>query len=316
MKRREFLGSAAFGVLAASAGLAIPSLAKASSGVAGAFEIPRSFANTPSGEIAYFEQAQGPAALFLHGFPLNGYQWRGALARLSPFRRCIAPEFLGLGYTRVADGQSLAPRAQAEMLVQLMDRLRIDCADVVANDSGGAVAQLLSVHHPQRVRSLLLTNCDSEIECPPAALAPVLEAAQKGEFPAKFILPPLKDKGLARATLGAAAFTYPQQLTDATVDAYLGPLAANAERTNNYALSLAENSLAGIGELQRQSQMPVRILWGTGDTIFSHRGAEHLHHAYPRSQGIRWLQDAKLFFPEEFPDVIAEEARRLWRIEA
>ena len=316
MERRAFIGSAAFGVLAACTGLALPGLAKAWARPAGTFEMPRSFASTASGEIAYYEQGQGPAALFLHGFPLNGYQWRGAFARLSPSRRCIAPDFLGLGYTRVADGQSLVPRAQAEMLVQLMDRLGIDRADVVANDSGGAVAQLLAAHHPRRVRSLLLTNCDSEIECPPPALAPVLEAAHNREFPAKFILPPLEDKDLARATLGAAAFTYPQLLADATIAAYLEPLAANAERTNAFALSLADNSLAGIGELQRRSRTPVRIVWGTGDTIFSHQGAEHLHHAYPKSQGIRWLPEAKLFFPEEFPDVIAEEARRLWEISA
>jgi len=31
-----------------------------------------------------------------------------------------------------------------------------------------------------------------------------------------------------------------------------------------------------------------------------------------RVVGIRRLPDAKLFFPEEYPDVIAEEATRLW----
>ena len=316
MKRREFLGSAAMGMLGAAAGFVVPRLATASAGAAMSSQQARLFANVPSGAIAYLEQGEGPTALFLHGFPLNGYQWRDALARLSSHRRCIAPDFMGLGYTRVADGQSLAPRAQAEMLVQLMDHLRIDCADVVANDSGGAVAQLLSVRHPERVRSLLLTNCDSEIECPPVGLAPVLEAARRGEFAEKFVVPPLKDKNVARETLGAAAFTYPERLADATIDAYLGPLAAHPERANAYALSLVENSLAGIGKLQRQLQMPVRILWGTGDSIFSRQGAEHLHRAYPQSQGIRWVQEAKLFFPEEFPDLIADEAARLWNTAA
>jgi hypothetical protein len=27
---------------------------------------------------------------------------------------------------------------------------------------------------------------------------------------------------------------------------------------------------------------------------------------------VRFIEGAKLFFPEEFPDVIAEEARKLW----
>ena len=43
----------------------------------------------------------GQAALFLHGAPLNGFQWRGAIERLSAHRRCIAPDFMGLGYSEI-----------------------------------------------------------------------------------------------------------------------------------------------------------------------------------------------------------------------
>jgi len=32
------------------------------------------------------------------------------------------------------------------------------------------------------------------------------------------------------------------------------------------------------------------------------------------SRGVRRLEDANLFFPEEMPDVIAEEARKLWNV--
>ncbi|WP_235580117.1 hypothetical protein [Rhodanobacter sp. Soil772] len=37
-----------------------------------------------------------------------------------------------------------------------------------------------------------------------------------------------------------------------------------------------------------------------------------LDRAFGRSLGVRQLQGSKLFWPEERPDVIAEEARRLW----
>ena len=55
--------------------------------------------------------ATGPAALFLHGFPLSSFQWRGAFDRLAGERRCVAADFLGLGFTQVAAGQSCAPSA-------------------------------------------------------------------------------------------------------------------------------------------------------------------------------------------------------------
>lgn len=104
---------------------------------AAAFHAARRFAETGFGRIAYVERGAGDAALFLHGFPLNGFQWRGALDRLSTHRRCIAPDFLAMGYTEVAEGQSVAPDAQAGMLVALLDTLSIPAVDLVANDSGG-----------------------------------------------------------------------------------------------------------------------------------------------------------------------------------
>ena len=41
----------------------------------------RRFADLPVSRVAYVEHGSGPAALFVHGYPLNGYQWRGALER-------------------------------------------------------------------------------------------------------------------------------------------------------------------------------------------------------------------------------------------
>lgn len=60
----------------------------------------RRFAELPVSRVAYAERGRGPAALFVHGFPLNGFQWRGALERLHMRRRCIAPDVMGMGFTR------------------------------------------------------------------------------------------------------------------------------------------------------------------------------------------------------------------------
>ena len=326
MQRRQFIrtaaGLATFGALSG----ALPGIAQATIDVttateggaldAAAFHAARKFVATPFGRIAMVERGAGAAALFLHGFPLNGFQWRGALERLSPHRRCIAPDFLGLGYTEVAEGQDVAPAAQVGMLAALMDALSIDRADLVANDSGGAVAQLFLARHPQRVRSLLLTNCDTEIDCPPPALKPVIELARTGQFVAQWLAPWLADKTLARSPegLGGMTFTFPANLADETIDMYLAPLVRNAARTHAYAVALDSNVLAGIEATLARSNAPARIVWGTGDTIFSPGSPAYLDRTLAHSQGVRHVQGAKLFFPEEFPDLIAGEARKLWRI--
>jgi len=287
-----------------------------------AWHAARRFVETPFGRVAYVERgrgARGAAALFLHGFPLNGFQWRGALDRLAAHRRCIAPDFLALGYTEVARAQSVAPEAQVAMLLALLDALGVDRVDLVASDSGGAVAQLLAARHPARVRTVLLTNCDAETDSPPPALAPVIELAHAGTYPDRWLAPWLADKALARSSsgLGGLTFTHPDRLADATIDCYLAPLVASSARkalVNAYAIALERNALAGVSDALHRCTAPARIVWGTGDEIFSAASPDYLARTFGNSRGVRRVPGARLFFPEEFPDLIAEEARRLWDV--
>lgn len=320
--RRAFVrlavGSLAAGTLAACA----PGIARQASPPAPSrkaldartFTAARRYARTPFGDIAYVEQGSGDAALFLHGFPLNGFQWRAVLPQLADVRRCVAPDFLGLGYTEPATRQGVAPAEQADMLVSFMDALGIGRADVVANDSGGAVAQLLVTRHPDRVRTLLLTNCDTEHECPPAAMTPVIAMSRQGTYVDTWLRPWLENKALARSPqgLGGMTFCKPGHPTDEALEMYLSPLVAHPDRTHAYALALAENSLADIGPKLAACPVPVRVVWGMSDTIFSPAGAAYLDRTFVHSRGVRRIAEAKLFFPEEFPDVIAAEARDLW----
>lgn len=327
MQRRHFI-SLAVGTLAtaATAGSGLlpgrAAAATAKDGIdAAAWHRLRRFVPTRFGDIACIDHGQGEAALFLHGFPLNSFQWRGAIERLARYRRCIAPDFLGLGHSEVADGQDLAPREQVAMLVAVLDRLGIDRVDVIANDSGGQAAQLLVAAHPQRVRSLLLSNCDSEINSPPAAMAPVIELARENRWVDEWIVPWHADPVLARSDAGIGAMCYadPGHPGDEAIAAYFSPLIASPRRkalANAYAVALARNPLTGIGPRLARCGVPTRIVWGMADTIFAPADADHLDRAFDRSLGVRRLPGYKLFWPEERPDVIAAEALALWGLEA
>lgn len=313
MKRRNFLkltGAA----LAASAMRTQANPAQALD--AAAYRATRRFADLSFGRIAYVERGAGTAALFLHGAPLNGFQWRGAIERLAGRRRCIAPDFMGLGYSQIPEHQSLTADAQAGMLAAFLDSLAISNVDIVASDSGGAVAQLFVARYPARVRTLLLTNCDVEPDSPPPKVKPVIEMARAGTLAdetAKWLV----DKALARSTFGAAVFHDPSRFADETIEYYVSPVVSTPLRRAQYHafhIALEPNPLAGIEASLKRSKVPVRIIWGASDDIFAQEDADYLDRTFPNSQGIRRVPEGKLFFQEEFPEVIAEEAQKLWRV--
>ena len=255
--------------------------------------------------------------MFIHGYPLNGYQWRGALERLAEQRRCIAPDLMGAGWTETPRAQKISPQTQVEMLGRLLDALRVDSVDLVANDSGGLVAQLFLAKYPKRVRTLLLTNCDVDENSPPLAFLPFIEMAKAGTLVERFIAPQLVDKSLARSPkgMGGLAYSYPERLSDETVEMYFRPFvtsAATKDQMQRYAISMAMNPLCAIRENLRRWQGPARMVWGMKDKLFGFEWAQWLDSNLPGSRGIRKVEGANLFFPEEMPDLIAEEAKTLW----
>jgi pimeloyl-ACP methyl ester carboxylesterase len=283
------------------------------------FHARRRFVDLPPGRVAYVEAGAGPAALFCHGYFLNGYQWRGQLDRLAAHRRCIAPDFLGLGYTEARAEAAVSPRAQAQMLSALLDKLAVDAVDVICSDSGGAAAQMFIALAPDRVRSVLFTNCEVNEDSPPRAITKFVDMARAGTQVDGIVVPWQRDHNYARSRdqLGAAYARPETTLTDELLDCYLAPLVSSPLRKRQADVYLAAgvpNELPAIADLLRRCQAPVRVVWGTADNVMDAGSPDWIDHNFPSSRGVRRLPGGKLFFPEEEPDVIAAELRTLWGV--
>jgi pimeloyl-ACP methyl ester carboxylesterase len=278
------------------------------------FEKRRSIA-TPSGRISYVEQGSGPVALFVHGVLLNGYLWRHQLAELSDTRRCIAVDLLGHGYTEASENQDMSVTANAHMLLQFLDAMRIDQIDLVGNDSGGGICQIFAALHPTRVRSLTLTNCDAHDNWPPEAFKPFVAMVAAGGLP-DTLKAMLNDKQIYRSpqALGPA-YESPEAVKDDTIETYLRPLLSNPQRTREverFVNAFDNKHTLAIESRLKQLQSPTLIVWGTDDIYFGVEWSRWLEQAIPGTRTRLEYRDARIFFPEERSSDFNRDLRAHW----
>jgi pimeloyl-ACP methyl ester carboxylesterase len=115
-----------------------------------------------AGPVDYHERGQGRAVVFMHGLVLNAAFWRKVVPGLADEHRCIVPT-LPLGGHRVPlrSNADLSPPGIADLVADLLEALDLQDVVIVANNTGGALAQILVTRRAERVGSLVLTPCDA-----------------------------------------------------------------------------------------------------------------------------------------------------------
>lgn len=277
------------------------------------FHAARRFATVGPHRIAYVERGSGRVALFLHGVPLNGFHWRHVMAAVGDLRRCIALDLMGLGHSEVAPGADVSFTAQARMVQGFLDALGIERVDLVANDSGGAVAQIFAAHHPHRLRSLTLTNCDVHDGWPPPAIQPLIEAARAGSLADRYAALRRDPQELRRQF--ADAYARPEALTDEAIRAYLDPVLSSPARRDafhRYWLGFDPAHTVAVEPLLRALRVPTLIVWAMDDAFFDRRWADWLAATIPGTVALVEVPGAKLFFPEDKPQGLAGPLRLWW----
>jgi pimeloyl-ACP methyl ester carboxylesterase len=285
------------------------------------FHKSRRFAHVKSGRIAYLDIGEGPAALFVHGVPLNGYHWRHVIEKVRHRRRCIAIDLMGLGYTEIAPNQDVSFAAQARMIAEVIDTLGIEKIDLVSNDSGGAIAQIFAAHHPDRLNSLVLTNCDVHDGWSPPQVLPVIERARNGTLAP--IFQPLVDRPdlvrerFARGEQVALFRCYadPAFLTDELIRLYLQPPLSSQQRIEafqRYWLAFDNTQTTAIHAALQRLTLPTLIVWGLDDIFFDKKWAYWLKDTIPGARRVVEVPDGRLFFPEDRPDALATPMLAFW----
>jgi pimeloyl-ACP methyl ester carboxylesterase len=273
----------------------------------------RRLASTAHGEIAYRESGSGPAAIFIHGVFMNADLWDAQLRDLADLRRCLAPDLLAHGQSSLGPA-GLTMTQQAEMVISFIDAVAGDGqVDLVGNDTGGAIAQLVAVAIPDRVRSLTLTNCDTDENLPPAAFQSIVDLARAGELAGA--MPAIAaSPELARASL-ASSLEHPEAVSDDVLAGFFAPFTdpARADAVQGYVAGMSNAVTVAIRDGLARLQARTLIVWGTGDGFFDLSWARWLADTIPGTVRLVTVDGGKLFFPLERPAELTRPLRELWQ---
>ena len=219
--------------------------------------------------LAVEVRGEGPAVLFVHGYPLDRTLWQHQLGALTGFRR-IAPDLRGLGLSDAPDlGYSMA--TYADDLAALLDALHVDQAVVVGLSMGGYIALEFARRYRARLRGLVLMDTRAEAdaaEVRKAREAAMQVARERGAAAIAAQMVPTLFAPAAAQTMPQVVDRVRVMMEAAPVKGIVGALAAMRDRADNTPLlrELGEiPTLVVVGEQDQTT--PPRVVRGVAEGI-------------------------------------------------
>jgi pimeloyl-ACP methyl ester carboxylesterase len=254
--------------------------------------------------------------VFVHGLFMSGFMWHDVIDDVKGKRRCIAYNLPVHGGSSVAPEQELTLAANARMLQAFCDELGLESFDLVANDTGGAIAQAFAVTNQARLRTLTLTNCEARDWMPSHDEMGQLvdRLARQGEL-APVLAGLYADLDSARAGQFSSTLEAPERLSDDDLRGVFEPHHATLEgarQVERFAASLDAEELMAIEPQLRQLRVPTLAVWGTADQIFPLHLALWLRDTIPGLEEVVEIDGGKLFWPWERGHELTPHLLRHW----
>jgi len=263
-------------------------------------------AHTHLGTIEYRDIGEGPVIVFLHLVLAEASHWDLMTPLLADRFRCILPT-LPMGAHRLPadDDADLSAAGLARAVAELLDQLDVDDVTLVGNDSGGAIAQVIAMNHPERLGRVVLTNCDLYDDFPPRLFAyfnllPYLPGSLA-----------LTARALKVRAFRGLPFVF-GRLTNAVdgvkIDRWADALLADkrirrdaAKVIKGFGPQVTNEAAAAL----RSTQLPFLVAWGADDQAFRPALAERFCAEVPTAQ-LAWIEHCKTLVCWDQPEQLAQ----------
>jgi len=256
-----------------------------------------------AGPIHYREIGQGETLVFVHGLLVNGMLWRKVVPKLAQRYRCIVPDLpLGSHVTPMSADADLSPTGLADIIGDFLEALELDAATLVANDTGGALTQILAASRPERIGRLVLTPCDMFDNFLPAMFRP-LQIIGSTPLGVAAIVQPMRLAAVRRSPL-AFGWLAKHGIAAALSERYLQPAATTPAIRRDISKILrgisSRYTQQAATELSRFDR-PTLIVWAREDRFFPLEHAQRMAAILPDAR-IEVVEDSYTFVSEDQPE--------------
>lgn len=256
--------------------------------------------------LRYRDSGSGPTILFVHGVFVDGALWRKVVDCLGADFRCIRPDLpLGAHVVPAPDTADLSPLGVARMVAELITALDLQDVTVVANDTGGAITQLLLAEGCDRITRVVLTPCDSFDNFLPRWIRALQYQAR---IPGALWL---GWQAMRSARLRRAAFHWLSRrpVPVDVAEAWARPLLTDGRirrDTNRFLRAIDTKQTLAAADRLRSFSRPVLLLWPRGAPYFPFAHAERWLEIFPDARLVE-VPDSYAFVSEDQPQLVTEQ---------
>jgi pimeloyl-ACP methyl ester carboxylesterase len=258
------------------------------------------------GRLRYQEVGSGPPVVFVHGLLVNGDLWRKVVPAVAGAGyRCLVPDWPLGAHSLAVPGADLTPPGVAALVAEFLDALDLTDVTLVANDTGGAITQLVMADHPARVGRVVLTPCDCFEAFFPSVFAP-LPRFLRLPGATWLLVQALRLRALHRLPM-TFGWVAKRPVPPDVVDSYLRPSrASRAIRRDLRRFATAVHNRHTLAAASRLGSFtrPVLLAWAREDKLFPLALARRLAAALPDAR-LELIDDSYTFVPEDQPQALA-----------
>jgi len=237
--------------------------------------------------LHYIDEGGGEPLLFVHGNPTWSFYWRNLILGLRDRYRCIAVDHIGCGLSDKPQDYPYTLQQRIDDLVQVVERLDLRGATLLAHDWGGAIGLGTVQRLKERFGRIVLFNTGAF----PPPFVPLRIAICR--TPILGALAVRRLNSFARAAL-TIAVEKPERMTGDVRSGLLAPYDNWANRVavdrfvrdipftrRHPTWQVLERIEAGLGAL---AGWPIQLIWGMRDWCFRPECLERFIGHWPKAE--------------------------------